>query len=625
MTVTNTYTDSVLSTGNGVTTAFTTRFIFALDSEVLVYLVTIATGAETLQTITTDYTLTGAGTGSAGTVTFNSAPSNSYYIKIVRSTALTQTTDYVSGTKFPADTHEAALDKLTRIVQEAKRDGTRAPQLPLSSANYPAVFPDWSSATASHLLRVKSTYDGLEWASSTDAALSASLTPTANYMIVGDGSAWTSVAPATVRTALGLGSMATQAASAVAITGGSVAGITDLAVADGGTGASTAGDARTNLGLGTLATQDSSAVSITGGSIAGITDLAVADGGTGSSNASDARTALGLAIGTNVQAYDATLAALASYNTNGILTQTAADTFVGRTLTGAANQITVTNGDGVSGNPTLSIPYNVNLGSSATAQSSLTFYEDTDNGSNYMTIQPPAAITSSFTLTMPDGNGTAGYLLSNNGSGVLSWVAPSAATAGGADTNVQYNSSGTITGDANFTYDGAGTAYLSTSINLGHATDTTITRVSAGLIAVEGSTVVLRSAAASQADQETATSTTTFVSPGRQQFHPSAAKAWVAFTSITSTAVIGTASYNITSLTDNGSGDTTVVFGTDFSGADTYTGVVCSDITEGSTLNTPGPVNSYTRAAGSHRIVTVNSAGSGQDQAYTAGVWFGDQ
>lgn len=60
---------------------------------------------------------------------------------------------------------------------------------------------------------------------------------------------------ANARTALGLGTMATQAANAVAITGGSVAGITDLAIADGGTAASTAAAARSNLSLNRV-TQD---------------------------------------------------------------------------------------------------------------------------------------------------------------------------------------------------------------------------------------------------------------------------------------------------------------------------------------------------------------------------------
>ena len=99
-----------------------------------------------------------------------------------------------------------------------------------------------------------------------------------------------------------LGTMSTQNANLVAITGGSISGIVPLAVTDGGTGASTPAVARTNLQLGDLATQNVSNVYITGGDITGITDLAIADGGTGASTAAGARTNLGLLSGatTNV-------------------------------------------------------------------------------------------------------------------------------------------------------------------------------------------------------------------------------------------------------------------------------------------------------------------------------------
>jgi|LakMenE18May11ns_1017448.scaffolds.fasta_scaffold9916468_3 hypothetical protein len=89
--------------------------------------------------------------------------------------------------------------------------------------------------------------------------------------------------------------------SKVAISAGTISGITDLAILDGGTGASTASGARTNLGLGTISTQDANNIAITGGSISGVTFTGSFTGLTliGSTSFATSNAATNLTITTN--------------------------------------------------------------------------------------------------------------------------------------------------------------------------------------------------------------------------------------------------------------------------------------------------------------------------------------
>jgi hypothetical protein len=98
---------------------------------------------------------------------------------------------------------------------------------------------------------------------------------------------------------------------------------------------------RTLAALGTIATQDANNVSISGGAITGITDLAVADGGTGASTAANARANLGLVIGTDVEAHDATLTALAGVTTaaDKLIYATGIDAFSTTDLTSTARSL----------------------------------------------------------------------------------------------------------------------------------------------------------------------------------------------------------------------------------------------------------------------------------------------
>lgn len=117
-----------------------------------------------------------------------------------------------------------------------------------------------------------------------------------------------------------------------------------------------------------------------------------------------------------------------------------------------------------------------------------------------------------------------------------------------------------------------------------------------------------------QSEMETGTDTTRAVVPGRQQFHQSAAKAWMDFNG-TGTAAARVA-YNCT-LTDNATGDYTVTIDTDFSSANW----VCNITVPAEASSANNAISITSKAAGSVRFRTLEG-GADTDKTY---VWVSAQ
>jgi hypothetical protein len=128
MTVSSTTTKNSYS-GNGSTTVFAYGFKVFDEDDLTVILRTDATGAEAVQSITTNYTVSGVGNTSGGNVTFVTAPASGITVVIRRASPLTQTTDYTPNDPFPAASHEDALDNLTFIAQQQQEELDRAIKL----------------------------------------------------------------------------------------------------------------------------------------------------------------------------------------------------------------------------------------------------------------------------------------------------------------------------------------------------------------------------------------------------------------------------------------------------------------------------------------------------------------
>ena len=115
MTVTSTN-QKVQFNGDGSTTVFAYNFKIFAQTDLSVILRS-ATGTETVQQLTTNYTVSGVGAASGGNVTMGTAPPSGTTLTILRVQPNLQGLDLVPNDPFPAGSMEDALDKLTFMVQ----------------------------------------------------------------------------------------------------------------------------------------------------------------------------------------------------------------------------------------------------------------------------------------------------------------------------------------------------------------------------------------------------------------------------------------------------------------------------------------------------------------------------
>ena len=148
MTVSST-TSKVSYTGNGLTTAFAVPFYFLEAADLQVILRTGTT--ETVQALTTNYTVTGAGVSSGGTVTMLTAPAAAVTVTIRRNIEATQETDLLPNDRLPAESLETALDKVTMLTQQLGEESARSIKFPASDAAMSSQVPA-ASARASKFL-----------------------------------------------------------------------------------------------------------------------------------------------------------------------------------------------------------------------------------------------------------------------------------------------------------------------------------------------------------------------------------------------------------------------------------------------------------------------------------------
>ena len=146
--------------GDGSTSAFSYTFKIFANSDLQV-IIRSSTGAETVKTITTHYTVSGAGDANGGSVTFTSEniPASGETVVIRRAVPQTQSIDYIANDPFPAESHEEGLDRSMMTIQQMQEELDRSFKVSRTNTISSSEFTDNASTRASKTLGFDSSGD----------------------------------------------------------------------------------------------------------------------------------------------------------------------------------------------------------------------------------------------------------------------------------------------------------------------------------------------------------------------------------------------------------------------------------------------------------------------------------
>ena len=140
--------------GNGSTTQFAYGYKIFADSDLIVIIRVNSTGTETVKTLTTHYTVAGAGDASGGSITFTSGntPASGETVVIIREVPQTQAIDYIANDPFPAESHEEGLDRGTMTTQQVQEELNRAIKLSRTNTMTSTEFSTGATDRANKVL-----------------------------------------------------------------------------------------------------------------------------------------------------------------------------------------------------------------------------------------------------------------------------------------------------------------------------------------------------------------------------------------------------------------------------------------------------------------------------------------